>query len=148
MSIELESSYHEIPLSPKELKVTVNKLSKKIKLIHSKYKLSHIVCTGISGQAVSWPLSVKTGIPICVVRKAKEESHGSTVEGVGILKNFVIIDDFIASGDTIKRITKQLLSKNYPKTKKTPLLNCKGVILYNSLDKTKRSINKFPIMYV
>ena len=133
MTIQLTNSYHSHLVSPRELKKTVDKVAKAVNKIHAKGKLSHILCTGISGQAISWPVSYVTKIPVVIVRKPRESTHGNEVEGEGVLKNFIIIDDFISEGTTVKRLIKVMKAQESI----TPLprkykLACKGIILYNS----------------
>jgi len=131
MTIKLTNSYHNDIVTPVAQRKLVNKVSKAILKIHNKTKLSHIVCTGISGQGMAWPVGYVTKIPVAVIRKSGERSHGNPVEGSGILKNFVIIDDFICSGNTIKRILKLLSSKEEDPRKRDIELSCKAIILYN-----------------
>ena len=68
------------------------------------FTISHMVVTGISGQALAWPISYLTSMPVCVVRKDNENHHGLDIQGSGILGDFIIVDDLIDSGRTIERI--------------------------------------------
>lgn len=69
---------------------------------------THIVCMGSSGQAVAWPVSYKLGIPVCVVRKSGEQSHAGMITGDGAMGEYIVIDDLICSGDTMRRIFKTI----------------------------------------
>lgn len=43
-------------------------------------------------------------LPVVLVRKAKESSHGSRVEGVASVSRLLLIDDFVSSGETALRV--------------------------------------------
>lgn len=64
----------------------------------------HLAVTGKSGIAMAFAINMIAEFPVVVVRKPAEMSHGSTIEGMGILDKYVIIDDFVATGRTIKNI--------------------------------------------
>jgi len=66
-----------------------------------------IAVQGVSGMAVGFPLAVKLGIPIVVVRKPGEDSHsgndaitGEPVKG----KRCLFVDDFVSMGHTRARV--------------------------------------------
>jgi adenine/guanine phosphoribosyltransferase-like PRPP-binding protein len=68
-----------------------------------------IVSTGISGNTFASILAYELDLDLVIVRKAGESSHASKrVEGLCIGDNvenrLIIVDDFIDTGDTIKRI--------------------------------------------
>jgi orotate phosphoribosyltransferase-like protein len=65
-----------------------------------------VAVSGTSGLVPAAALSAAYGIQVVYSRKYKENSHGSEVEGAHYLREspYVIIDDFISSGATIKRI--------------------------------------------
>jgi hypothetical protein len=97
----------------------------------------HIVGCGISGQAISWPVSYMTEIPMCVVRKKGEKHHGYEIEGHGPLTNYVIIDDLISSGTTIHWLIDSLEEEHKRQIRRSvegevPAPVCRGIILYNS----------------
>ncbi len=92
-------------------------------------KIDHIVGTGISGIMLLVPVSIKSEIQCCAVRKSPgyESSHsGATVE-YGNRKRridrYVIIDDFIESGQTVNRII-ALMNQHHPHSR------CVCVIMY------------------
>lgn len=95
-----------------------------------------IVGTGISGTLVLLPVSMKSGIPYGAIRKeidAKTEhdeggSHShNEIETYETRKTcrYIIIDDFIESGNTIQRI-KKVMTKEWSDS------HCAGIILYES----------------
>jgi adenine/guanine phosphoribosyltransferase-like PRPP-binding protein len=69
--------------------------------------IDHIVGAGVSGTMLLVPVSIKSGIPCCVVRKQTDNEGGShsssTIEIKGLSRyvgRYAIIDDFIESGAT------------------------------------------------
>ncbi len=82
-----------------------------------------IVGTGLSGVLLLVPISMKSGIPFAVVRKASDIEKSSLEGGChsGALVElqdqslltkqnlrFVIIDDFASSGDTVARVSSSI----------------------------------------
>ena len=72
---------------------------------------------------------------IVLLRKANDNSHGAPIEGPEghQLGRYLILDDFIASGDTMNRIRDNigrlsLQRGQYGPSKETP--ECVGVVLY------------------
>lgn len=84
-------------------------------------KFDAIAFSGSSGAAIAFPLAVSHKIPVIYVRKANEQSHGNMVEcnGENPIKNYLIVDDFISSGDTVAWIANQIKSyaRGAPKPK-------------------------------
>lgn len=103
--MKLSHSYHK-PVNPTSLMEVVDGTAAAIKkwIAETGTKVSHIVCTGSSGQSVAWPVSYKLGIPVCVVRKLGENSHAGLITGHGDLRSYVVIDDFVCSGETLDRV--------------------------------------------
>jgi len=64
-----------------------------------------MVSSGLSGTLVTSSIFYEFGIPNIHVRKVGEESHGKTIQG--IVKRdmrYVIVDDLISTGTTIKNM--------------------------------------------
>jgi hypothetical protein len=105
-------------------------------------KITHIVCTGSSGQAVAWPVSYKLGIPVCVVRKEGEKSHAGRITGEGYLGAYIVIDDLIDSGATLERVFDTINAAYEHKAStgltveetERPAPHCVAVFLYNEHD--------------
>jgi adenine/guanine phosphoribosyltransferase-like PRPP-binding protein len=79
-----------------------------------------LVFRGISGIGIGVLVAHKTGRKFAIVRKEHESSHGYRVEG-HISTKYIIVDDFISRGETIKEI-RSVMSNHAS--------NCAGVILY------------------
>lgn len=82
-----------------------------------------LVFTGLSGQLVGIPLAHITNRPFAIVRQAPSSHSYLKVEGYINVTKYIIIDDFIESGKTIKTIIKEM-------TKAAPEAKCVGILLY------------------
>ena len=107
------------------------KLHKMTKLIVSyikslKLDFDAVAFRGVSGALVAPSVASSLGKPLICVRKESEKTHTHyQVEGY-LCDNctYIIIDDLIDSGSTIKEIVKKIKAE----CKKT---ECKGVFLYH-----------------
>jgi len=69
-----------------------------------------IVFRGLSGSLVAPMVAAQMGKPFAVVRKEGEACHSKyEVEGWHGFKRYIIIDDLIASGGTVKTIQTEML---------------------------------------
>ena len=102
--------------------------SKRIKKLQKELKFEAIAFTGHSGSGIAYPLWYYTGIPLICVRKNKESSHtGSLIEGGGEYHRYLILDDFISTGETVKTIMQEI--DKYSRIHLTQC-ECVGVFLY------------------
>ena len=82
-----------------------------------------IACCGTSGMLVVPQISELLNKNIIVVRKTTEKTYSRfIVEGASTL-NYIIVDDLICSGNTVKYIRKQIKIE-------TPRSQCVGVYCY------------------
>lgn len=91
-----------------------------------------IVGIGMSGTLPLIPVSLKSNIPCGVIRKPNSSCHSSAcieipLTGSDYINQYVIIDDFISSGNTIDQII-SIMTRQYPHSE------CVGIILYQSND--------------
>lgn len=101
------ASYHHIGKS--QFKPTVKTTVTAIRRLKKVLGFEQIVCTGISGQSIAWPVGYVTDIPVAVVRRKDEKNHhGYSVENFDRSRKFIILDDFVSSGDTVKHVLKSL----------------------------------------
>lgn len=118
--MSLRTDYlHEV-FRPEEFKVTVENTVAAIKAFREKNNFEVILFTGVSGAALAFPTSYLTGIPIACLRKPSSSHSIYTLEGwwrPG--SSYIIIDDFVETGDTINRIHERV----------KPAV-CKGIYLY------------------
>lgn len=100
-----------------------------VKCILTELQYDAIAFRGTSGAALAFPLSLSLGKPLLHVRKPGSHAT-SKVEGDLTSKSYVIIDDFISSGKTLKLIKSRINS--FYKSKKLMIPECVGIILYDS----------------
>ena len=83
---------------------TVYDLSKHIS------KFDFIVVTGVSGTIVGAPVAVALEIPLVVVRKPTDDTHDNqdVVNYANAVGRWIFVDDFVATGYTIKRVTQRM----------------------------------------
>jgi hypothetical protein len=80
-----------------------------------------VTAAGLSGSMLVLPVALRVKVPYAVVRD--KESHGANfVEGDRGVKRYVIIDDFISSGETVANVIRQIRDWN----RSAPI----GVVLY------------------
>lgn len=107
-----------------------------------KHKFEAIAFTGTSGAAFAYPLSIRLKKPLICVRK--EGSHyGSKVEGVYGIKNYVIVDDFISSGDTVDKIINEV--EDMARKNRVAKPKCVGIFLYSEWAEGRESYADIPI---
>lgn len=105
---------HDVFSYPQEYAALANKVAANVLTLKKRLKFDAIAFTGASGSAMAYPVSMLTGIPLLLVRKRDEQTHGSRVEGPNgaNIKKYAIIDDFICSGSTVKRIIEALSAED------------------------------------
>lgn len=93
---------------PEKLRDTVYHISCEICELPTKPKF--IAVRGVSGVSIGAAVSYYTGIPLVVVRKDSEQTHSNgTVQGLyELCGDYVIVDDLIDSGTTVRAIAREL----------------------------------------
>lgn len=106
---------------------TVDKATKIISKFRKRMPFEAIAFTGSSGAALAYPLSYKLKIPLIHIRKSIRDNHyGSKLEGLNDCASYIIVDDFINSGRTIKKIISEINKGNaYKKSE------CVGIYLFD-----------------
>jgi len=113
----LLTGYHDIAFDTVKRKKAVNRIATQLPADVG------IVCTGLSGILVGVALANKTKRPFAIVRKPGDNTHSSfTVEGY-LFDQYVIVDDFIEYGGTIRRILREMYKHNDES-------ECRGIMLY------------------
>jgi adenine/guanine phosphoribosyltransferase-like PRPP-binding protein len=95
----------------KEFLKLVPRTVKKIRAIRRKYPFDAIAFTGSSGAALAYPLSYLLKLPLIHVRKGSSHYSGGKIEGTISSKRYLIIDDFIETGASIRRLIKAVSSE-------------------------------------
>jgi adenine/guanine phosphoribosyltransferase-like PRPP-binding protein len=109
-------------------------------------RIDVVVGTGLSGTMGLVPLKQKTGCDILAIRKRETKCHGSTLESSlprYPVKHYryLILDDFISSGATVRRIWDELEKEEHR-------WECVGIILYGGFDSHKTRIPNLTIPIV
>jgi orotate phosphoribosyltransferase len=119
--MSIKSQYLYSYLDPKSLNTKLVS-SKKIVL---PLIFDSIAFRGMSGALCAPTLAVRMKKNLIMVRKEGDKNHsGSLVEGFSNSKRYIIVDDFIDSGNTVCEIVKAV-KKFSPKAK------CIGIIAVN-----------------
>lgn len=95
---------------PREFKRTVKQTVKLLKDLRRRKstRFDAIAFRGSSGAALAFPVSAITGIPLIHVRKDDGNHAVYPVEGTLCAENYVILDDFVSSGETVETIVKKV----------------------------------------
>lgn len=125
--LHIESSYLSCIYDPKLFKKVVVKTVAAIKRIMLARGVDAIAFRGSSGAALAFIVGHKLGLSLLHVRKDSSHS-GLIVEGNVAAERIVIIDDFVASGDTINKIVSSLEKNMRPESD----LRIVGMVLYNA----------------
>ena len=118
---------------PADFGEMVTRTAKKLRTLRTRKRnpvlFDAIAFRGTSGAAMAYPLSIKLNVPLICVRKSTEKSHGGNIEGSsGIdVTKYIIVDDFIDSGSTIRAIIDAIKEKAGRQE-----IQCTGIVLYTS----------------
>lgn len=121
----IHSEYLQEIFQPEEYKKTIEWVKKALK----KFEFDAIAFRGTSGSAIAFPLSYELGIPLLYVRKDSSH-HCSGIEGFVDCKRYVIIDDMVSSGETIKIIQDTIQTPSGFWGKRSSVPQCVGAIFY------------------
>lgn len=98
---------------------------------------------GMSGALVGPLVAANYDKPVAIVRDLDSSSHSSQlVEGPRLLPSYIIVDDMISSGHTVRVIMKRIKEIN-------PHAKCKGIYLYMNpsfLSSYGKEIDGIPII--
>lgn len=117
----------------------IPKMVAAIKKLQKRRKFDAIAFTGTSGAALAYPLSLKLKLPLICVRKNDDNHFGYPIEGCVTAEKYIIIDDFIADGDTMNRIMRAV-------KRKMPQAKPVAIFLYTSTPLHKKW-KDVPIIY-
>lgn len=99
------------------------------KFLRNKYRNNPekptLVFRGLSGALIVPLLAYKLKYPLLTVRKNENSHTSNIVEGNISFTKYVIVDDFICTGETIEQIQKNVYRNNNKAT-------LDGIVLYNS----------------
>lgn len=123
--MRMHSNYLDCILCPASLKTLVAAATKKLR----KVNFDAIAFRGMSGTIFAAPLAMQLKKQLLLVRK-KDGSHSDyDVEGDYDIINYIIVDDFVSTGKTIKCI-RDKVKKNISGSKLV------GLYLYGPMSST------------
>jgi orotate phosphoribosyltransferase-like protein len=134
------STYGWTQMSPDNLAGRLQYAAAHIGNLRKKLEFDALAFTGSSGACIAFTMSVALNIPIIYVRKEDEKAHGQAIEcnSTRRIHKYLIVDDFIASGVTVKRIHAGIELDAKEKSLKAP--TCVGIYLYDSTGTDKFKI--------
>lgn len=137
--IKIHSGYLHSVYDVDQFKNLILLSYKSLLKIKRKHPFEAIAFTGTSGAALAYPLSYKLKIPLICVRKSVRDNHfKDKLEGAIFANSYIIVDDCIDSGKTIKNIIKNISLRNQSSI-------CKGVYLYNDFDSSMKFFESLPV---
>lgn len=133
MRFRCASHLGNIFMYPDKYGQLVDRIADQLEALRKKQSFTGMVFRGQSGAALAYPLSARLHIPLICVRKQGEKSHGFDVEGPQAnVRRFIILDDFIETGQTIKDLLKAMDDQNkWNKPSKHNRVRCSGIVLYD-----------------
>jgi adenine/guanine phosphoribosyltransferase-like PRPP-binding protein len=129
----IQTSYLEHIFTPDVFPKTVDTSLKAAEKLRKETGFDTIAFSGISGAAIAFILSHWMDVPLLCVRKKGENSHfhnagGRILEGnVEGVRNYIIADDFIASGATCYHIIDSIRDGN-------SRARCVGMLMYRAYE--------------
>ncbi len=119
----ISSAYLRAPLNPRKL----DKFLKAAKEVLKACDFDAIAFRGMSGALVAPLLAHKLHKTLIMVRKENDSTHAMRlVEGDRAAERYLIVDDFMSSGNTVRMIAQCIHSWMNGEAK------CAGVMLYHS----------------
>ena len=123
--LEIEQSKELIPLAVKALKTRAK-------------EFEAIACRGMSGALIASVLAYELKKPLIIVRKDKDNTHSCySVEGIENASTYLIVDDFVSSGETANAILEKV-------SEFSPNAKCIGVFEYNRIYEDRLKLKKYP----
>jgi adenine/guanine phosphoribosyltransferase-like PRPP-binding protein len=117
----------------KKLQEVIRESSATIAALKKKLKFQALAFSGSSGACVAFHAGIEHNIPFIYVRKTGEKSHGKKIESnlTGIARKYLIVDDFVASGNTVKHIITGI--QEYAVKRQTYIPKCAGLFCFVEL---------------
>jgi orotate phosphoribosyltransferase len=115
-----------------------------------KIRFTHIAVSGLSGMLAATELASLMGKQVMIVRKRITKHSDFRVEFCGEVKGYIIVDDLISTGATVRRM-KKYIDNEKEKVQTTVMGNAelKAVICYNETwDSNPRTICNVPVFKV
>jgi adenine/guanine phosphoribosyltransferase-like PRPP-binding protein len=115
--------YLEDFIDPRKAKYIINECVAELRKLQrtSVLEFDAIACRGLSGLLIAPQIAVRLEKSLIVVRKGEDCHSSNMVEGDSATLRYIIVDDLIASGSTVRAMHKEI-GKFAPKAK------CLGVL--------------------
>ena len=93
-----------------------------------------VVVYGNSGVSCGFAALMYHNFNLVLLRKDNDNSHGSPIEGPEghEVRRYLILDDFISSGETVRRVRRKVTELSFQRIAGTDLPECVGIVLYGS----------------
>ena len=125
-------------IDPQELNTVINYAVEALK----SYSFDGIAFQGMSGAFIGPPVALRLNKSMLLVRKDGDTTHSAhKVEGDKTVRKYVILDDFISTGDTLTNI------KNHVK-KFQPRAKCIGVLEVTMISLEGLSHHPYQLSYL
>lgn len=139
----IQTDYLDDIFYPRKFPKTVAKFLTVLRKAKREKKFDAIAFTGTSGSAMAYIAAHTLKVGLMHIRKADVSSHYylGAFEGMASAKRFIIVDDFIGGGNTVKRILAEVKVG-------APQAQCVGIALYAAVRREKTfsvSGKKIPI---
>jgi adenine/guanine phosphoribosyltransferase-like PRPP-binding protein len=126
--LKFQTAYMEKVYKVEEFAQTVQKATLALRKFRKKHPFDAIAFRGHSGAALAYPLSLRLKVPLICIRKGTSHTD-MKLEGVANARTYLIVDDFIDKGNTIKKIKQEVGRNRYWNQNKPELV---GILLYAS----------------
>lgn len=104
------NGYSQHQFNHGSLRATARRVAETLPKLLARYDAQAVVVTGKSGMSVAFATMMLADIPLIVVRKRGENSHGEMIEGVidVEVRRYIILDDFVSSGTTVRTVVRDI----------------------------------------
>lgn len=118
---DLDAGYLRTVLTPDTLRQSVMGVVRALRAVKGEFDA--IAVRGVSGSTVGAAAAFVLGKPLVVVRKPEQSHSRNYVEGLKRVGGYVIVDDFIDTGATVRKVVEEM-------GRHRPGSSCRGVALY------------------
>jgi hypothetical protein len=137
-----DGGYSARQYNPESLRDTAKRIAAVLPQLMQHTGAQAVAVTGKSGLSLAFATLMLVDFPLIVVRKRGENTHGSSIEGTpGVsVQNYLILDDFVASGATVQTIVTDLARYGVMQSPTYTPPKCVGVLQYDTCDSRSRDV--------
>jgi orotate phosphoribosyltransferase len=132
------NGYGWVAFSNNTFQQRISSAVEEIKKLIKQHEIDAIAFTGSSGSALAFNIASRINIGLLYIRKEKESRNSTTTVECNThteIRNYLIVDDFICMGETVRRIARSI--EEVAISKNTCIPKCKGIYLYDDEDPYK-----------